>query len=314
MEEKSKFDVIDVDAHGDFEQLGTKEKFWFDDVWNGTDEKYLFKYSRANTGEHWSEKGAEELCKYLHIPHAEYHFAKSEGRLGVLTANLAPDGYEMIMGNQVLYTLNPEVYPMPEHSDDSFMHIKEHTTDFIFESFQKYNILPPENSSRVLSHLDASDIFCGYLMLDTLISNQDRHHENWAVLVNSKIGQVSLCPTFDHAASLGRELTDIVRKDRLYTKDQYRSIESFVSRARSELFDHNKHKKPLKTIDAFYYSVKDRETTKQFWLSMLEKLTEEKVISIFNSFPDNVITPLAREFATKMIMANKNRLLEDERA
>ena len=37
----------------DLEQLGTKEKFWFS---MDTEPKlWLFKFSRAGTGEHWSE-------------------------------------------------------------------------------------------------------------------------------------------------------------------------------------------------------------------------------------------------------------------
>lgn len=42
----------------DLEQLGTKEKFWFHFPEN-PELSWLFKYSRTNTGEHWSEKVAE---------------------------------------------------------------------------------------------------------------------------------------------------------------------------------------------------------------------------------------------------------------
>ena len=49
-----------------------------------------------------------------------------------------------------------------------------------------------------------------YIVLDALIGNTDRHHENWALLrkkINNKwSGQTS--PSFDHASSLGRELED----------------------------------------------------------------------------------------------------------
>ena len=47
------------------EQLGTKEKFWFQS--NIHDCMCLFKFSRENTGEHWSEKIAEMLCSKLGI-------------------------------------------------------------------------------------------------------------------------------------------------------------------------------------------------------------------------------------------------------
>ncbi len=83
----------------DYEQLGTKEKFWYLDSSDQVPVKYLFKYSRKNTGEHWSEKIAEQLCEYLEIPHAEYQLAQCDGRHGVITPNLIKGQCRMVMGN-----------------------------------------------------------------------------------------------------------------------------------------------------------------------------------------------------------------------
>jgi hypothetical protein len=41
------------------EPMGTKEKFWCE-YEDGA--RYLFKFSRPDTGEHWSEKLAAELA------------------------------------------------------------------------------------------------------------------------------------------------------------------------------------------------------------------------------------------------------------
>ena len=48
-------------------------------------------------------------------------------------------------------------------------------------------------------------------MLDALIGNTDRHHENWGILVRRGRGVLlgEVAPSFDHASSLGRELRDI---------------------------------------------------------------------------------------------------------
>ena len=56
------FKIITVpeDAADLPEQLGTKPKFWFQNV-QGVD--CLFKESRQGTGEDWSEKVAGELCR-----------------------------------------------------------------------------------------------------------------------------------------------------------------------------------------------------------------------------------------------------------
>ena len=59
--------------------------------------------------------------------------------------------------------------------------------------------------------------FAGYIVLDALIGNTDRHHENWGLLVERTKSGVRgfLAPTFDHASSLGRELRDEKREARL---------------------------------------------------------------------------------------------------
>ena len=95
-----KIEKIDVSPE-DIEQLGTKEKFWF--YYEKDEEtKWLFKYSRENTGEHWSEKVAENLCEELHIPHVTYELAICNNRHGVVTKNVIPKNCRMVMGNEVL--------------------------------------------------------------------------------------------------------------------------------------------------------------------------------------------------------------------
>ena len=61
---------------------------------------------------------------------------------------------------------------------------------------------------------DGFDMFVGYLMLDALIGNTDRHHENWGIMTGRGRPQV-LAPTYDHASSLGRELSDQKRQARM---------------------------------------------------------------------------------------------------
>lgn len=56
----------------------------------------------------------------------------------------------------------------------------------------------------------AKERLAEYLVLDALIGNTDRHHENWGILrKRTEAGwQGMLAPTYDHASSLGRELVD----------------------------------------------------------------------------------------------------------
>ncbi|RLV58385.1 hypothetical protein D5018_17670 [Parashewanella curva] len=292
----------------DLEQLGTKEKFWF--RFKEHDSKWLFKYSRKDTGEHWSEKVAEQLCKSLGIPHVIYYMAEMNGRSGVVSPNIISPHSRMVMGNEVLHNETPNSYPEPLINSQKQVRVKEHTVTRVLACLDN-GVLPPKTWQK--NQLNSGDIFCGYLMLDALISNQDRHHENWAIVVDMTSSEKYLCETYDHAASLGRELKDEERKERLLTKDKNRMVATFVTKARSEIFRFKKDKKPLFTLDAFFEAVSERPSAKKYWISKLKELTDSKINDIFNAIPDDVISSEAREFALQMVIENKKRLLTDER-
>jgi len=56
------YDVVEVpsDAPDTLEHVGSKRKFWYTRSLNDTDEEWLFKAARQNTGEDWAEKVAAE--------------------------------------------------------------------------------------------------------------------------------------------------------------------------------------------------------------------------------------------------------------
>lgn len=291
----------------DLEQLGTKEKFWFYYSRNAVD-LHLFKYSRPGTGEHWSEKCAAELSHLLSIPHANYDLARFSDRFGVVTKNLIPMGFRMVMGNEVLHSSTAD-YPQPLQQGEKPVRVREHTVTRVLGCLDKELIQPPPGDYE-LNGLNAADVFCGYLMLDALISNQDRHHENWAIMLNNETGEQFLCPTYDHAASLGREMLDNERHERLTTRDKNRQIPCFVSKARSELFRVKTDKKPLLTVEAFQHATEGRIEARNHWLGNLSALTEDSITDVFNQVPASCISDIARKFATFMVIENRRRLLE----
>ncbi len=219
----------------------------------------------------------------------------------------------MVMGNEVLHKDSPSNYPKPIADNERYVRVKEHTVNRVLGCLDLSDISPPI-SEYDITGLNAGDVFCGYLLLDALISNQDRHHENWAIIINNNTGKKSLCPTYDHAASLGRELLDKEREERLNTKDVQRKVPTFVKKAKSELFRLKSDKKPLSTVEAFFLAVEKRDLAKKHWLSKLKDLTEDNIRDIFSRIPEQIFTDLAREFAIQMVLENKKRLLEDDRA
>ena len=82
------------------EVMGSKEKSWY--LPEGQTTKWLFKYPREDTGEHWAEKVAAEVAGWLEIPHGRVELAVYEGKRGSVTETFVSDGQELVHGNQVL--------------------------------------------------------------------------------------------------------------------------------------------------------------------------------------------------------------------
>jgi hypothetical protein len=100
----------------------------------------------------------------------------------------------------------------------------EHTVERVRAILDQTAISPPSGWTPVVGIASANDIFAGYLMLDALVGNTDRHHENWAVVLSMPRSmedaaangrRVELAPTFDHASCLGFNLRDEERIDRM---------------------------------------------------------------------------------------------------
>lgn len=287
------------------EDLGTKEKSWY--TYKG--QKWLFKKSRHLTGEHWSEKVAEQLCIYLGIPHATYELARYRGEIGVTSPSIIEDRekWRMTLGNQLLVMEDPNY---PAHHENRFVRVKEHTIYSVMAILdgKRTNNRAPRWPGLPES-MDAAGVFVGYLLLDALISNQDRHHENWAILLNLETKEQFLCPSYDHASSLGCTEQDVRREARLTTRDKGYTVEAYVSKAVCALYKSKTDKKPLKTVDAFKLASRQRPEAAQYWLDQLRALSDQNIADILSRVPQQVTTPAAMQFAERMILENKRSLL-----
>jgi hypothetical protein len=223
--------------------LGTKEKFWY---WQNH-KRYLFKAARLNTGEHWSEKVACELATLLGLPHAHYELAVWKNRKGIITPSMVPEGGQLVHGNELLTHV---YHNYPTHQK---YRVKQHTLTSISVLMNHSAVQLPLDWKVIKEIETAFDVFVGYLLLDAWIANQDRHHENWAFII-TKEGTTHLAPTFDHGAGLGRNETDKNRQERLNTRDKMRSIEYYVTKAMSAIYQNSSSNKPFSTLEVFFKS------------------------------------------------------------
>jgi hypothetical protein len=281
------------------EALGTKPKFWY--TYNGA--PALYKEGRPGSGEHWAEKVCCEICRLLAIPHAEYELAHWKGRQGVISPSFVPENGRLVLGNELIarfvraYLLGPMRYKAKQHSVRRAMAV-----------LALPRILPPIGYTMPSGLERARDLFVGYLMLDALVGNQDRHHENWGVVFTAG-ERVSLAPTFDHASSLGRNERDEERLRRLATKDRGSSVQHYAARAASAFYANPASDRPLSTLAAFEEAGRIAPNAAAFWLATLSRVSRVDFEAILSLVPPSEMSDPAKAFAMEMLVVNRGRLL-----
>ena len=296
-----KYKIETIISRDEIEQLGTKEKFWFYDE---NDKKKLFKIGRPGTGEDWAEKVAYELGRLLKLPCAVYEFAKWGDKKGTISLSFVPVGVRLVHGNELLAIIHDGNYPKEQR-----FHLSDYKLSIVL------NLIENElgDLQLPLNYIDdyikkPIDLFVGYLIFDCWIANQDRHHENWAILVDNKEFKLYFAPTYDHGAGLGCKVSPEEAKKRLQTKDINYSLKKFVTRAKSPFYsDSNKQ---LKTIEIIELLLEKYPQTVCYWIGKIENIKEEDIRTILNKVPDEFIDNVSKEFAQQILYENKLRLLE----
>lgn len=146
-------------------------------------------------------------------------------------------------------------------------------------------------------------------MFDAWISNQDRHNENWAMIID-KYGNKSLAPSFDHAASLGRNESDVKRKARLETTDKGQKIATYVRKCKSYFYNEGKR---LKTFEAFTLFAMLYGEAAIEWLERLESITDKKIWGILLAIPEGTMSEVTKQFCFAMLRENRKILLDSRK-
>jgi hypothetical protein len=301
------FSIIKVDPSmaEALEQLGTKRKFWYSDQ----GKRLLFKAEDRNTGEDWAEKVACELAQLLGLPHVHYELAEEVQNKtpGVICENCAPPPWALVLGNQLLLVRDPN-YPAV---DGRKYKVREHTVDAVTEVIAGLQLPPaPWTESLPQGIKTALDVFTGYLLLDAWIANQDRHHENWGALRQDDT--LYLSPTFDHGASMARNVTDQERQERLTTRDANRRVAAFVRKARSAFYANVGSVKPMSTAETWRAFAARTPQTSSFWLERLRQINEQAVERLLIEIPPHRMTPVCRQFTMELLRENQKRLVSGD--
>ena len=275
------------------EEMGTKKKFWYRDPGQQID--WLFKHPRSNTGEHWAEKIAAEVASVIGIKHAKVELARFQDERGSVTESFATEDRMLYHGNQMLEVT------VDGYNPDGKCHQSYHTLANIWKVIDKI-FVEPEAARRVKRTI------AEYTVLDALIGNTDRHHENWGVLLQRKddgwVGFVA--PSFDHASSLGRELLD-TRREMLLAENR---VGDYAEKGRGAIYGSENEKHGLSPLELVRRAARAYPDFFCQAVLNLERIDESVFHQIVNRVPSDWMTCSARRFAVALLRYNWGQLQE----
>ncbi len=294
------YPIIQVDPEWvlEDEDMGTKEKFWYRKPGDG-ENKWLFKHPRSNTGEHWAEKIAAEVAAVLEVPHAIVELAEfreeHQEQRGSVSEFFVSEDQDLFHGNQLLERTTDDYDPTVRrrHSDHSF--------ENIWKSFERIFV-------RREAAEETKRAFARHLILDAVIGNTDRHHENWG-MSRRRVGEHEagwLGPSFDHASSLGRELLDRKRILRL----EEDTVGAYSERAGGQIFWSDETQRAPSPLDLVRKAVVGYPSYFGPALGPVAEFRDAHVTEIVDRVPRDWMSRPAREFASKLITYNRDRLME----
>lgn len=284
-----KFDIHEIQPRWvlEPESMGSKSKFWYLDP-SKNQERWLFKLPHKNTGEHWAEKIAAEVANKLEIKHAEVELAVFKGQKGSTTKSFVntSDGWALLHGNQLLFN------SASGYDREMTFGQNQHTLEHIWESFE-YVFKKRKHSEKYKVK------FAAYLILDAIIGNTDRHHENWGLLRKKFPSEWRgfLAPSFDHASSLGRELQD-KKRNRLISEGR---VGHYVENGHGGIFWSEREPRGPSPLELVRRSSNQHPNIFGPGLEKVKILNEKSTLNILNSITEDWMSEIAKKFTFELM-------------
>jgi HipA-like C-terminal domain len=200
-------------------------------------------------------------------------------------------GENLLHGNEIL------AGQITGYDRDKKQHHCDHTLANIVRAIQQMFKVPQIHDSVLRTLAE-------YMILDALIGNTDRHHENWGFLMRfgerqpgPLLTSLRVAPSFDHASSLGRELLDQRRSEIL----QVTGIKRYVGLGRGGIYLESTERRGANPIRLIEYGV---EYYPQYFRPGLERLGQaplEPLVGLVDEVPPERISDTARTFVKALL-------------
>lgn len=310
------FDISKWEKHEYLQTGGTRDK---EVVENPIDNKlYYFKTSlikkeKNYVYEFWSEVIASEIGELLGFEILKYNVAvNDQNTLGCLSRLMIDTNKEQL--------------------DEGHKWIKRYHLAYDTEDRDSYTF---QIIDKTLTGLFPNEKFTEKLIstiiLDCIIGNEDRHQENWGIIISNKISKHSwnpfskknpvpksnyrFAPIYDSGSSLGRELRE--EKVNQMVSDSIQ-LNAYINRGQSEIHWDGEHGKQKhfklieKIADTEYRNVVISEINR-----IREKYDKTRIVEIINHIDDCLpeaynlqkIPQKRKELLIKLITLRIERLL-----
>lgn len=307
------YQIVTIAPHWNIEDepMGTKDKCWV--LLPDDDIPWLFKFSRTISaqsgniaGEHWSEKVAGEIGNLLGIPCAKVELASLNGTYGSISQkfkDLQNSSCDLVHGNELL------AGAISNYDQDKKYGHSLHTLENILTAIKTVT-----NNNGEQARRDAYHAIGGYILLDALIMNVDRHHENWSMFRKYVAGQTiyEMAPSFDHASSLGRELE--CRKIATWKQQgpvsYSNQIDKYIRKGHGGVFEKVDTKKGMNPIELVALANKRWPSVMSPWLNRLSEVDIDIICETVKKVPIACTNSYSLEFAELLLRKTYVRLLE----
>lgn len=294
------------------EQTGSHETTWLLDARDGKT-RWLHKnttiHDDREQGEDWAEVIATQVGMRLGVPVALTRLCCRAGRRGSLSRDVRPSKLDLFSGHLVLEDCR-DVDDYIPHLEDDPAHdprrpdVKRpgHSIENIRRALRGSGPPPGFDGPDTM---DGFDVFAGYLLLDALVANRDRHEQNWAQLRPQLTTLVPrLCPSYDHSSSLGFAETEA--KTALRARDP-QALEAWAYRGTAGRFEHAGKPRSLVQLAGKAMEI----TSTQAQSHWRQRIAEIELTSITDPLADGVIPEMSASttrFVTALLELNLERI------
>lgn len=292
---------------------GSRVKAWY--INNETGDLYLFKKSKETPGgkifyaKFWSELIAYQLSLQLNIvevPYTMLAYDPSEKIYGALIKNFLKEYNDETNKRKREFLLEGESFLEAKFSKTKDSKIGSYFTLSNLQDLLSQHSIEP----------DAYFKFLDILLFDALISNTDRHWDNWGIIKGSE--STFLAPAYDNGTSLGRELDNNQILEILQDKNRFKS---YVNKGKTVIYyDKDEYKSSPKQLT--HLKLADRIIKNNFnklknWQNNLINFSDDKIDQLIQNFVYKTVynelynfTEERADFITQILKTRRDKLIE----